>query len=45
MTLVWFSRGVPIAEAGGRRAARSCEGWGEFVEFLKKKSWVKKVLA
>ncbi len=42
MTLVWFSWGVPIAEAGGRSAARTHGGWGESIEFLKKNSWVEK---
>ena len=36
----WFLWGVPIAEAGGRWAARSHGGWGILVEFSKKKSKV-----
>ena len=42
MTLAWFSRGAPIAEAGGLSAVRGHEGWGQSIEFLKKNSWVEK---
>ena len=45
MMTAWFLWGVPIAEAGGLCAARSHEGWGDLVEFLKKNSWVEKAVS